>query len=367
MLQIAIRTDASYEIGTGHVMRCLTLAKALKSENIQCKFICRILKGNLIDKIRSEGFFVESLPVPTRLLSSDVNSYEMWAGVDWQTDASETLDLLKKSCYHWLVVDHYSLDAKWEKEVKHGYSKLMVIDDLENRPHDADLLVDQNLGKTTNSYHNLVGPNCKRLIGPRYSILRQEFKLARQQALASRSELDLKNILITFGGVDRFDITSKVLNSLRLDNVADNVDITIIMGATAPNLKNVQRLAEKMPWATKVLVNVSNMADYIAKADISICSVGGTTWERCCLGLPSILIPAAKHENELACHLHDSGAALNIGPHDNVDFEKRLSSAFRILTNKKKLSDMCNNASAITDGCGVDLIIQHIKEETLTI
>ena len=366
MLKVAIRTDASYEIGTGHVMRCLTLAKALKGEGVDCKFICRILEGDLINKIKSEGFAVEALPSPDQKVRDGVSRYERWAGVDWKTDAAETIAQLKKSFCDWLVLDHYSFDSRWQQKVSKSFGKLLVIDDLANRPHAADLLVDQNLGREADAYDELVGPDCNRLVGPRYAILRQEFKLARVQALETRSKTDLKNILITFGGVDRSDVTSKVLNSLTAKIVPDNARITVILGASAFNLKNVYRVVEKVPWVTKVLVNVSNIADYFIEADIAVCSVGGTTWERCCLGLPSILVPTAEHEDDLARNLHHSGAALNIGPYDEIDFRERLAKAFSMLKIKKNYSNMCNNAFKITDGSGVDLVVQAIQRNTVT-
>ena len=366
MLKVAIRTDASYEIGTGHVMRCITLAKALKDEGVHCKFICRILEGHLIGKIKSEGFAVEALPASDQKARDGLSRYERWAGIDWQTDAAETIAQLKKSFCDWLVLDHYSFDSRWQQKVSKSFGKLLVIDDLANRPHAAKLLVDQNLGREADAYDELVSPDCNRLVGPRYAILRQEFKLAREQAIQSRSKMDLKNILIAFGGVDRFDVTSKVLNSLTPKIVPGNAQITVILGASAFNLKNVYQVAEKVPWVTKVLVNVSNIADYFIEADIAVCSVGGTTWERCCLGLPSILVPTAKHEDDLARHLHRSGAALNIGPYDETDFEVRLTKAFNILKNEKNYSNMCNNAFKITDGSGVDLVVQAIQRITVT-
>src|SRR5690606_16519294 len=283
-MKVVFRADASLEIGSGHVMRCLTLAEALKAIGAECHFVCREHPGHLNDHIRQRGFPVTSLPVTDyNPVGDPVPVHAPWLGCDWQTDSQQTSDILASIHPDWLVVDHYALDYRWEASLKNFYSRLLVIDDLADRHHDCDLLLDQNLGREAQDYFGLVPDNCALLIGPQYALLRPEFSELRDYSLSRRTQPALRQLLITMGGIDKDNVTGKVLTALQSSPLPEDCKILVILGATAPWLDQVRSLAEQMPWHTEVRVNVGNMAQCMADSDLAIGAAGSTSWERCCL------------------------------------------------------------------------------------
>lgn len=308
-MKIVFRVDASLEMGTGHVMRCLTLANALKEQGAECHFICREHPGNLIDKIQQAGFVVHSLPLTTntqafkqQLLNKENQLFHAsWLGTSQAQDAQECQALLEKNQPDWLIVDHYALDKDWQQATQPYYKKLMVIDDLGDREHLADLLLDQNYGSTVKKYQGLVPDNCQILAGTQYTLLRPEFAEWREFSLQRRQNSSAINkILVTLGGVDPGNYTGKILTELAKANLSPEVEITVVMGATAPHLKAIKEQAAKMPVTTQVKENVSNMGELMSNADLAIGAAGATTWERCCLGLPTIQIAIASNQEHSA-------------------------------------------------------------------
>ena len=186
-MKVAIRVDASNKIGTGHVIRCLTLAIQMRRSGDFVLFICRELPGHLCELIESNGFDVFRLPAKKIQFESIAHSsgtpHASWLGVDWETDAAQTYDcMLSHGFFDWLIVDHYAIDYCWEKKLSPLTKKLMVIDDLANRKHDCDLIIDQNLySKFERRYDNLVPKNCHKLLGPKYVLLRKEFLTSKKK------------------------------------------------------------------------------------------------------------------------------------------------------------------------------------------
>ena len=210
-MNIVFRCDASLQIGTGHVMRCLTLAEMLKNQGNECYFICRNHTGNLIDKIQQSGFQAyviginENNHIKEKALFNEDNTlfHADWLGATQQQDAQDCLAILGQLQVDWLIVDHYALDKTWQQLLKPYYKKLMVIDDLGDREHLADLLLDQNYGSTFEKYQDLVPENCEVLAGCKVALLRPEFAMWRDFSLKRRKdEMEVKHIIITLGGVD---------------------------------------------------------------------------------------------------------------------------------------------------------------------
>ena len=187
-MQVVIRTDASLQIGTGHVMRCLTLANALNEKGVTVEFICRDLPGNLIVYIESKGFSVHSLhglttSKPGVSRSHNNLSHSHWLGVSQEQDVKECESVLNIINPDWLIVDHYAIDCWWQNELKGHYKKLMVIDDLADRRHECDLLLDQTFGRKEEDYKSLVNKDCHLLLGSKYALLRPEFTQWREYSL----------------------------------------------------------------------------------------------------------------------------------------------------------------------------------------
>ena len=354
-MNVVFRTDASIQIGTGHVMRCLTLANAMRLRGANCTFVCRSHEGNLLSLIRKSGYRVLPLAKKKSKIAENITSlHAEWLGTDWMTDASETQHALDSLIVDWLVVDHYALDYRWEQVLRPLCQKLMVIDDLADRIHNCDLLLDQNLGRSEDDYSQLVPPYSVSLIGPRYALLRPEFTALREESLARRKLPHLKKLLITMGGVDRANVTEDVLETLQICNLPTDLEITVVMGPHAPWLKRIKDIAKTMPQATQVLVNVDNMARVMTDSDLVIGAAGGTAWESCSLGLPSLVTVLADNQTGAATALKNQGASLVF---ENVQHMGALIN--RLLTGNnttRLLQRLSNNASAITQGNGTYLV-----------
>ncbi|MHA7834813.1 MAG: UDP-2,4-diacetamido-2,4,6-trideoxy-beta-L-altropyranose hydrolase [Algiphilus sp.] len=356
VMNIAFRTEASLEIGTGHVMRCLTLARALREAGAVCRFVIRAHPGHLADRIEAEGFDVTLLPAPQEPKPEGPPAHASWAGVAWERDAEETGAALGTDFPDWLVLDHYAFDERWEKAVCPKGTKLTVIDDLADRPHDCDLLLDQNLGHDAPDYDGRVPDKCTRLIGPKYALLRPEFAKMRAEALAAREGRGLRHLLISMGGVDAGDATSVVLDALHTATLPPDLEISVVMGASAPALEKVRARAETMPWPTEVVLDVDDMAARMMWADLAIGAGGATTWERCCLGLPSIIVETALNQSAITSATVAAGAAVSPGPLRAPDFGPRLLAAMVQTGNSAQLYALSKNAAAICDGKGAERV-----------
>jgi len=358
-MEIAFRADASLEIGTGHVMRCLTLARSLRETGVACQFITRSLPGHMGDRIADEGFDLTLLPAPRGPAPDGPPAHARWAGVDWEQDAAETRAVLG-AAPDWLVIDHYAFDARWQRATCPAGTKLMVIDDLADRPHVCDLLLDQNLGHDPRNYDGLVPDDCTRLIGPSYALLRPEFAEARGEALAARESRGLKHLMISMGGIDAVDATSVVLDALRGAPLPEGLQISVIMGGRAPTLEKVRALAKIMPRRTEVSVDVDDMATRMAAADLAIGAGGATTWERCSLGLPSIIVEIADNQAGVAQTLSAAGAALDPGSVLAPDFVRKLLAVLAAATIPARLGMMTEKAASICDGGGCNKVAAHL-------
>src|SRR5690606_18350155 len=324
-VRVAFRADASVQIGTGHVMRCLTLADELTRQGHEFLFVCREHEGHLGELITSKGYGLTLLPscsdneLDTKDSRSD--NYARWLGLPWQEDARQTLDALTPWQPDWLVVDHYALDAEWERSLANAVGSIMVIDDLANRPHECALLLDQNLGRVESDYDGLLPVDCQRLIGPGFALLRPEFANLREQSLNRRQQPELKRILISLGGVDRTNVTAQVLDAISESALPASTELDIIMGAAAPYLDEIRQQAARMPFKATVSAGVTDMAERMCLADLSIGAAGSTSWERCCLGLPSILLVLAENQRAASEAIKGTGAAIIAGGPEGVRAE----------------------------------------------
>ena len=369
-MKAAFRVDASLQIGSGHVMRCLTLADALAAHGAQCHFISREIVGNLLALIRQRGYVVDVLPAPTESTqvaapegdkndSSQLTVYEGWLGISWQKDAEQTRAIVEKLQPDWLVVDHYALDQRWEVALRPHFKKLMVIDDLADRVHQCDFLLDQNLGRQPQDYVNLIPAQCKVLTGPQYALLRPEFAALRAYSLQRRQLPVLKQVLITMGGVDQSNATGQVLQALKGCTLPQDCRISVVMGLQAPWLQQVRAQAQNMPWPTEVLVNINDMAQRMADSDLAIGAAGSTSWERCCLGLPTLMVVLADNQRLGAEALQEAQAALLIG--DVNDIAMKLPLAINASTSRHRLQEMSTATAAVTDGRGVDKVLKAMR------
>ena len=359
-MNIVFRTDASLQIGTGHVMRCLALTEALRVRGAQISFICRELPGNLIDLIRKRGLLVHSLPFDQDWVNKEKTTmHSGWLSADWQTDAEESKACLVHGEIEWLIVDHYAIDICWEQAMRAYCCKIMVVDDLADRMHDCDLLLDQNLGREVKDYYGLLETATTTLIGPQYALLRPEFSELRSESLARRMKKpQLHHLLVTMGGVDKENVTCQVLSALQSCTLPKDIRVTVVLGTNAPWVTQVQAQAKQMPYPTEVLVSVDNMAQLMVDSDLAIGASGSTSWERCCLGLPTIQIAVAHNQAAIAQAVSHAGAAVIL---ERQDIAQILPSLVSTLASAEKLYEVSQVASGVTNGNGALLVCDFMK------
>lgn len=357
-MRVAFRCDASVDIGTGHVMRCLTLAQALSLRGHDCRFVCRDLPGHMADRIGAE-FPVALLPAPDPAPQiTEGPAHAAWAGVPAMQDAAETRAVLGDAQV--LVVDHYAFDARWEIAARPFGTRLVALDDLADRAHACDLLVDPNYGRFPRDYDALMPEAAERLMGTTYALLRPEFAAARAEALARRGG-PLREVLVAMGGVDRDDATGAVLRALASVDRPLGLRVTVVMGAAAPHLAAVKALAGALPFPCRVLSGVSDMASLMARADLAIGAAGGTAWERCALGLPTLMLVLADNQIEGTAALDRTGAGIALGAAGDAGLPDRLAAALRVLSDPEGLGAMSRRAAMICDGRGAERVVSAIE------
>ena len=328
MTSILIRCDASFSIGSGHVMRCRTLARELHRREAAVTFLCRRQPGDLINVLAQE-FPVLDLPELLASQSSKCESlqdralYGAWLGCSQEQDAADCLQALSQAnitSANWLVIDHYGLDGHWEVQLMAGLAgdappRLLVIDDLADRHHQADLLLDQNFfgAVTETRYGGLVPDDCQRLLGPHYALLGPEYSQLHP-LVPPRTEL--RRALVFFGGVDPANLTGRALQALLAPELAD-LAVDVVLGFNCTHRQEVEELVARRPHTT--LHNLQpSLAGLIARADIAIGAGGVTTWERACLGLPTLLVAVADNQLPLAQALDQVGKLQLLGTASSV-------------------------------------------------
>ena len=357
-MQITFRVDASLQIGTGHVMRCLTLADALVAKGAHCEFICREHSGHLIEHIRSKGYTVHSLALHSET-DTDL-THSAWLGATQAQDVQACAHILAHLQPDWLVVDHYALDARWEGALAEHCSQVMVIDDLADRPHSCQLLLDQTFGRASEDYQPLVPRGCQLLCGSNYALLRPEFAALRPYSLERRAQAPQRELLINLGGVDKDNITGQVLTALLASPLPKDCRITVVMGSTAPWLEEVRRQASELPWPNRVLAGVDNMAQLMADSDLAIGAAGTTAWERCCLGLPALMLVLADNQRKVAQSLAGTGAAAVL--HGGGELAPQLAAWLsRLQESPNAMAAMSLAARQVVDGDGAQRIAQLLE------
>lgn len=366
---IAFRSDASAVIGSGHVMRCLTLAKALVDRGVRCSFLCRDLPGHMMTRIAAEGHGVHALAAPTEQGDAHTadGDYAAWLGVSPEADAIESRAIMDMIRPDRVIVDHYALDADWEQAACPGIP-VMAIDDLANRPHSCDILLDQNLGRQASDYDGLVPEGALRLIGPSNALLRPEFAAARPGSLARRAGLATPlHVMISMGGMDRDNSTGAILDTLATRAWPEGFRLSVVMGSAAPHLEAVKTRAQSMPFATDVLVDVADMASLLAQTDLAIGAAGGSAWERCCLGVPTLVLTLADNQRPAARALEAQGAALLVGDQRDDGWHDTLSTGLSRMAAHGALQTMSEASAAITDGAGAECVGWHVLDRLLLV
>ena len=311
-MRIIFRTDANHVIGTGHFVRCLTLAEEMKRTGAHICFVARNLPLHLQQMLSERGVVYLALPKLDVAQDTDELSHASWLQTSQAHDAAQTLALLGPDKWNWLVVDHYALDHRFETPLRAIAQHILVIDDLADREHDCDVLLDQNFHDNQQKrYLGKVPAHCTLLLGPSFALLRPEFKVMRQQLRVRTG--DVRNILIFFGGVDADNLTGQVLEvlvSLNLD-----IQVNVVIGQQHPQKEMIKKLCDERGYSCHI--QTALMAALIAKADLAIGAGGSSNWERCCLGLPSIVVTTATNQIPITNELSRLGGCHYVGNIEN--------------------------------------------------
>lgn len=353
-MKIALRVDASSQIGTGHFMRCLTLADGLKRGGAQIRFVSRHmpehLRRMLVGK-EHEFIPIESSPS----VSPDDLSHAHWLGTSQEADAHDTIQALSDQAWDWLVVDHYALDVRWESLLRTTVKKVMVIDDIADRQHNCDVLLDQNLyADMETRYTGNVPPHCRLLLGPRYAVLREEFRQLRKH-VTPRNGL-VKRVLVFFGGVDADNFTGRTIEALSNLRI-EGLRVDVVIGVQHPQREQIESACAQGDFVCHV--QTGRMAELMATADLAIGAGGSASWERCCLGLPSLTFSMARNQGPvveeaalrglLYAPLSPSGIAPSIALHFKA-----------LIDNPLLLQWISRRGLEAVDGLGVRRVLREI-------
>ncbi len=356
-MSVFIRTDASVAIGTGHVTRCLTLAEALRARGATVRFVCREHTGAAFGLIEAAGFALHKLPVTEgKPLPA---GYEGWLGEAWQQDAAKTTGIIRNEAgvADWLVADHYGIDFQWESALRPVTHRIMVIDDLADRRHDCDLLLDQNLRSEKTSYRDLVPSTGTVLLGPTYALLREEFRQARMRVSVRKGAV--RKIVVFFGGSDPTNETEKSVEALRRLN-PKGVEVDVIVGASNPLKGRIASLCEDLPYM-RFHCQVSDMARFLAEADLALGAAGVSSWERLALGVPALVIAVADNQLENMRQLDKQGVAVGLGSSQDVTVEALSRAIGELLAAPRLLSSMSGKALGLVDGEGAHRVLTQME------
>lgn len=340
---IAFRVDAGLEMGLGHLSRCLTLARTLHAHGARLLFLISPETVTWAEMITRAGFEYRMLDVGGQAVAADHLAHAAWLSWGQIADAEASSRQLSETPA-WLVVDHYAIDNTWEAAIRPAVARLMVIDDLADREHCCDVLLDQNL-KVPTSYTHLVPDVCETLIGPRYALLRSEFAEARRLGRASGS----MRINVFMGGTDDEGGTVRVLDELAGKLQWEKLDV--ILGAKCRHLEAVRERIARLP-AAELYVDSDQVASLFACADIGIGAGGVASLERCCVGLPSLGICVADNQAAGLDALAKLGAIESLGRLAAVDTGEIAAVLRCLMAQPAKLRQMSEAAMALVDGQG---------------
>lgn len=347
-MKIAVRVDAFGEMGSGHFMRCLALALSLKSKGVEVFFISRDLPCHMVDMLSSANIFYFALKGGGGPSSGDLK-HSRWLQTSQSSDAIETLNVLADSHWDWIIVDHYALDCRWEALVRPVVNKIMVIDDLADRIHDCDILLDQNLYPDVElRYRDKIPQNCIALLGPKYALLRDEFLIWRRVTLPRSGKVH--RVLIFLGGFDYENYTTLVVRALSSIKL-QGIKVDVIIGGGHPFRDDLEKLCVELGYCCHI--QTTRVAELMSRADFSIGAGGSATWERCSLGLPSCILALADNQIDIAREVAGRGGCVYLGLASEIDFLKLQEYLAHYIEAPNQLALISEKAYELVDGLGI--------------
>jgi UDP-2,4-diacetamido-2,4,6-trideoxy-beta-L-altropyranose hydrolase len=378
-MKFAVRVDSGYHIGSGHLMRCLALCEAVNSlvqereKNDACEFhfICRAHPGAMLN-VEQENVKVHCLPPGNESISNG-DAYTHWLGVDSLVDVRETNEVLDEiGKVDWLVVDHYGIEAQWESACRSRVKNLMVIDDLVNRRHDCDFLLDQTYGRTKAEYSPWIAQNSDIKTGIDFALLREEFSRRREYANNKMALLKKENrglveqnpinVLVSMGGVDPFNITGLLLECLDQCQFKQTLHFNVVLSNSAPHIQALKETIEGLALSVDLNLSPTSMADMMLASDFCIGTVGAITWERCCLALPTLAVLGAENQKDILSSLVEAGAITYLGLYSKLSPAQLESEINQLVADKNRYQAMVQSSFEICDGLGAPRIAEYLLE-----
>jgi UDP-2,4-diacetamido-2,4,6-trideoxy-beta-L-altropyranose hydrolase len=338
MPQAVIRADASEAIGGGHVVRCLALANGLADAGWSCRFAVSPGADRAVPALGASEHDIIELDGPASAEPAEIAQ-----------QCGAPIDLL--------IVDHYQRGAEFTTPCRSWARRVLVVDDLADRPYDANILLDQTFGRTEREYTSLVPEHCELLLGPTYALLRPSFGQLRPAALARRTG-GLRRVLVSMGNSDPHDLTSLALRAIEESGIELEVDV--VLGSRSPNRAGVESQVSRLGQSIRLHLDAPDMAELMVAADLAIGACGITSWERCTLGLPTIAVVAAENQRVVAGNLAAAGAVALVGDWSNCSQRSLVNLLRAFATEPARLSAMTGRAAAICDGAGVARVLGAI-------
>lgn len=367
--RVALRVDASATMGTGHLRRCLSLAQALVEQGARVNLLIRrlddVAQQVLSDPIVSAGLDVYWLPTPADPCAPEEMGppHQAWAGVHWAQDANDTVAALQDVVPDWLVVDHYAFDARWHAAIRQDLGcQLLVIDDMADRPLDADALLDQNWSADHSVKY---APHMRRksrwMTGPRYALLSAVYR----EALRYRFHAQVRSLGIFVGGTDPGGASAQVLKTCRLSGFSGPIEV--VTTSASPRLAELRAACAGTP-GTSLSLDEPNLAGFFARHDLQIGAGGGATWERCCIGVPSIGLVLAANQMAVVPALDKLGVlkAARIDDLPEPAGVPELSQVLiGLLANPLARQALGERAASLVDGRGAQRVALSLLRDTL--
>jgi len=336
---ILIRADASTTIGSGHVMRCLALAKAWQS------------KGGRVCYLTAETIAA----LDERFLEEKIQHERISVQPGTPEDAAQTAARARGLPAQWVVVDGYRFMPDYIHTLKMaGLRVLMLDDDARFDFYEADVVLNQNIDASAESYKRAASTHL--LVGANYVLLRPEFL-----AEPTRSEIAgvARKFLVTMGGSDSENVTAKVVRAL--PRLANDFEVTVVLGGGSPNYESLHSLVKTLPIGVRVERSPANMAPIMRWADVAIAAAGGTCWELAFLGVPMILITLSRDQEPNAAAISKTGAALSLGWHANLS-EQEISDAIKsVINSADRRRAMSERGQALIDGQGAARVVEFLQ------
>lgn len=360
---ILFRVDSGHRIGSGHVMRCITIANELRRNfDVTPIFATVAHEGHVISKIEENGHNVHELHRSRSRIYGDHEkppSHAPWLDSSWDYDAAQTRQLIRDLDPMKVVVDHYALDSEWERSAIQDIEKTFILDDLADRKHHTLELVDHTLRRKSLDYKDLVPKECKLHIGLNYAILRPEFLVARKSKIRGSIDQGVKKVLVSMGGVDTENHTQKVLSALIALPNFSTLEIDVVCGATAKNVEVLEREVCSLYSNVTLSVGVTDMSKRMLQADMAISSIGATTWELFCLGVPTVFLPIAENQVWHSKNISKSQLGKVIGVQDDLPHE-----IDQFMKNHKNRQRISKQTAELVDGNGASRIAGFLTHHT---